>query len=45
MLSVPASLMVLLATIGSMWRPSFRTFCMLACGFFAQRAAGRRAAC
>jgi hypothetical protein len=43
-LPVPASLMMLLAWFGSLFTaPSFRTFCGLACGFFAQ--AGRRTVC
>jgi hypothetical protein len=49
-LPVPGSLIGLLATFGPMFTaPSFRTFCGLACGFFAQtretdgvRDAGRR---
>ena len=43
-LPVPASLMMLLAWFGSLFTaPAFRTFCGLACGFFAQ--AGRRTVC
>jgi hypothetical protein len=43
-LPVPASLMMLLAWFGSLFTaPSFRTFCGLACGFFAQP--GRRTVC
>ena len=43
-LPVPGSLMGLLATFGPMFTaPSFRTFCGLACGFFAQT--GKRTVC
>ena len=43
-LPVPGSLMGLLATFAPLFTiPSFRTFCGLACGFFAQ--AGRRTVC
>jgi DDE superfamily endonuclease len=43
-LPVPASLMTLLAGLAPMFTaPSFRTFCGLACGFFAQT--GKRTVC